>query len=69
MLADCRWPNVDEPYALALREAVGFALDRFNALAVIACGSILRGEHGPTSDWDIYVIHWESVLEEMGETA
>ena len=56
-LTDCRWPDTDEPYATALREAVEFALDRFNALAVIACGSILRGEPGPTSDWDIYVIH------------
>lgn len=57
MLADYSWPNVDEPYATALREAVEFALDRFNALAVIACGSILRGNPGPTSDWDIHVLH------------
>lgn len=56
-LADCRWPEVDEHYAIALREAVEFVLDRFNALAVVACGSILRGDPGPTSDWDVYVIH------------
>jgi len=56
-LADCRWPDVGEPYATALRDAVEFALDRFDVMGVIACGSILRGNPGLTSDWDIHVIH------------
>ena len=53
----CHWPALDEPYHTALREAVTFILDRFDPLGIIASGTILRGNPGPSSDLDLYVIH------------
>jgi predicted nucleotidyltransferase len=41
----------------ALKEAVAFVLQRFSPVGIVAAGSIVRGEGGPTSDLDIYVIH------------
>jgi predicted nucleotidyltransferase len=51
------WPEVDEPYASALRAAVEMILAHYTPLGVIASGSVLRGQGGPTSDLDIFVIH------------
>jgi predicted nucleotidyltransferase len=53
----CRWPALDEPYHTALREAVTFILDRFDPLGIVTSGTILRGNPGPSSDLDLYVIH------------
>ncbi len=58
-LVDCQWPAVAEPYATALREAVAFGLARYALAGIIASGSILRGEAGPSSDWDVHLIHRE----------
>ena len=58
-LADCHWPAVTEPYATALREAVAFGLARYPLAGIVAGGSILRGEAGPSSDWDLHLIHRE----------
>lgn len=33
----CRWPDLPECYASALRDAVSFVLDRFNVVGVVAC--------------------------------
>lgn len=54
----CRWPDLDAPYAAALREAVAFILDRFGeaVLGIVASGTIIRGNPGPSSDLDVYVI-------------
>lgn len=60
LLPLCRWPEVAEPYAGALREAVEYILSRTEPIGIFACGSILRGEADPGSDWDLYVIHQES---------
>ncbi len=57
---DCRWPEVVEPYATALRRAVAFVCTRTEPVGLFACGSILRGAPDPGSDWDLYVIHRES---------
>ena len=51
------WPTLADPYLTALREAVAFILERFDPLGIIAAGSILRGQPGPSSDLDLYVIH------------
>ncbi len=56
-LADCHWPAVTEPYATALREAVAFGLARYPLAGIVASGSILRGQAGPNSDWDLHLIH------------
>lgn len=58
-LEECRFPELAEPYSAALRAAVDFILERYRPLAIVAAGSILRGQGGPTSDLDIYVLHGE----------
>ncbi len=54
---DLRWPQLPEPYAGALREAVSFIMGRFQPIGIIAAGAILRGTPDPSSDLDLYVIH------------
>ncbi len=53
----CRWPELNEPYNTALRQATRFILERFeDTLGIIVSGTILRGQPAPSSDLDIYVI-------------
>lgn len=56
-LSHCRWPELAEPYATALREAVAFSVARFAPLGLIASGTIIQGQPHPASDLDLYVIH------------
>jgi hypothetical protein len=56
-LTDCQFPSVAAPYANALRAATAYILDAFRPHAIVACGTIIRGNPGPTSDLDLYVIH------------
>lgn len=51
------FPILAEPYNQALREAVDYIMSRFDPVGLLACGSILRGTPGPTSDLDLYVVH------------
>lgn len=56
-MLDYNFPDLKEPYASALREAVGYAAGRFApVIGVIAAGSILRGQGDARSDIDLYVI-------------
>lgn len=57
LLNQCNWPELENKYDVALREAVAFILDNFNVSGIIASGTIIRGNPDPTSDLDIYVIH------------
>lgn len=57
LLDQCRWPDLTEPYATALREAVAFILSRFAVHGIIVSGSIVRGNANPSSDLDIMVLH------------
>ncbi len=57
MTSDLHFPPLAEPYATALHAAVEFILSRFDVLGIVASGTILRGNPGPTSDLDMYVIH------------
>lgn len=56
LLSLCKWTDLQAPYQSALQEAVAF---------------ILRGNPGPSSDLDIYMIHtrgffeWESAFEDV----
>lgn len=52
-----RWPPLAAPYAAALRDAVAAVLASYTPIGLIAAGSILRGQGGPTSDIDLYVLH------------
>ena len=56
-ISSCNWPVLSEPYISALKHAVTYILGRFQPVGIIASGSILRGNPGPSSDLDIYVIH------------
>ena len=55
--SNCQWPDLASSYDMALQSAVAYILERFPVLGIIASGSIIRGNPGPTSDFDIYVIH------------
>lgn len=50
-------PILAEPYQSGLRLAVEHVLAHYTPLGLIVGGSIIRGNPGPTSDFDIYVIH------------
>ena len=56
-MQDLRYPDLREPYAGALREAVQFVLSQTQPAGIIAAGSILRGRPDATSDIDLYVVH------------
>ena len=53
----CRWPELGPRYDGALRAAVRFILERFSVQGIIAAGSVVAGNPGPSSDLDLYVIH------------
>lgn len=55
--AQCRFPPLAEPYAGALRDAVTFILENFDVHGILVCGSIVRGNPHPGSDFDIMVLH------------
>lgn len=58
LLAACRWPQLTEPYAMALRGAVHYILEHIDDLqGIVVSGTIIRGNPAPTSDLDIEVIH------------
>lgn len=51
------WPDLDEPFLVALRQAVALVEARTEPDGVIAAGSIVQGSADPRSDIDLYVIH------------
>jgi predicted nucleotidyltransferase len=53
------WPALPERYDRALRLAVSDVETQYHPVGIIAAGSILRGQGGPTSDIDFYVVHLE----------
>lgn len=57
MLERCRWPELGEHYATALREAVGYIFERWRPVGIIVAGTIIRGNASPSSDLDLYVLH------------
>ncbi|MFN8493071.1 MAG: hypothetical protein U0350_36040 [Caldilineaceae bacterium] len=50
------FPTLSAPYDQALRAAIAYILERYDPLGIIASGSIIRGNPGPSSDFDIFVI-------------
>lgn len=57
LLATCRWPELAEPHAGALHQAVEFILAETSPIGIIATGTVVRGEAHPASDIDLYVVH------------
>jgi hypothetical protein len=47
------------PYDRALAEVIAHARAAFRPLGIVVSGSIVRGEAGPTSDLDVFVVHGE----------
>lgn len=56
-IEQCQWPMLAAPYQEALHAAVAYVLAHFSVLGIIVSGSIIRGNPGPTSDFDLCVIH------------
>ncbi len=56
MIEECHFPNLNEPFATALREVVAYAIEHYNPIGIIGAGSVMRGEGDLTSDIDLYVI-------------
>ena len=56
-LKHCTWPDLQEPYDRALRQAVQFILTTITDVrGILVSGTIVRGNPSPSSDLDIYVI-------------
>lgn len=70
MTHDLTFPPLAEPYHTALRAAAAYIVERFDPLGLIASGTIIRGNPGPSSDLDLYVIHappWRQRLQRWFE--
>ena len=55
----CGWlapPSLPEKHAQALTAALALLAGRDDLVAVLLCGSVVRGEAGPTSDLDLYCV-------------
>lgn len=65
LIRQCHWPELPKKYDLALRSAVAYILERYDVSGIIASGTIIRGNPGPTSDLDIYVIHRKPVRQRV----
>ena len=57
MTTSTDWPELPAPFDEALRQATAAVLAHYDPVGMVAAGSILRGQGGPTSDIDLYVIH------------
>jgi hypothetical protein len=49
-------PSLGEPYRAALDQAVRYIVDRYEPIGILATGTIVRGNPGPTSDFDLFVL-------------
>jgi hypothetical protein len=58
--SQCRWPNLPEPFAAALRQAVEFIFQEVDPVGIVAAGTIIRGAAHANSDLDLYVVHLAS---------
>ncbi|HEX5059851.1 MAG TPA: nucleotidyltransferase domain-containing protein [Kofleriaceae bacterium] len=45
------------PYDRALDELVTYVRATYQPLGIVVAGSIVRGEAGPTSDFDVFIVH------------
>ncbi len=57
----CRWPEIEDKYLSALKEIVTFLFTNYQTIVgIVASGTIIRGNPGPSSDLDICVIHLDN---------
>ncbi len=58
MLSECTiFPELPGPYDVALRECVEAVFERYDVLAIVACGTVIRGTSDKRSDLDLHVLH------------
>jgi len=50
-------PDLPAPYGKALKECSRGLLDRYDVIAILAAGTIIRGTADPRSDLDVFVLH------------
>jgi hypothetical protein len=48
-----------DPYGRAADEVVAYVSETYAPIGIVIAGSIVRGESGPTSDLDVFVVHDE----------
>ena len=53
-----QYPVLAAPFDSALHDAVADVLAQYDPVGIVAAGSVVRGAGGPSSDIDLYVIHW-----------
>jgi predicted nucleotidyltransferase len=56
----CKWPDLQEPYAKALQEAVTYILEHYEVLGIVLAGTIMYGSAMKSSDLDIFVVQAQS---------
>jgi hypothetical protein len=64
-IEQCQWPELPPRYDRALREAVPYCIRRFDATAIVAAGTIIRGSPDAHSDLDLYVIHRQPYMQRV----
>lgn len=57
LLKECSWPKLSVRYDRALRTAISYILEHYEAQGIVVSGSIIRGNPDSASDFDTYVIH------------
>jgi hypothetical protein len=60
-------PDLPEPFGEALAKCARSVLERYDVLAILASGTIVRGTPDPRSDLDIYVLHRGQFRERLQE--
>jgi hypothetical protein len=64
-MAQVTLPPLSDRYRAALAAAVEYVFGRWAAIGVLVSGSIVRGNPGPESDFDIFVLHGEAVRQRV----
>ena len=60
ILQNCKFPQLENKFDIALREAISFILENYTVRGIIVSGTIIRGNPDKSSDLDIYVINKEN---------
>jgi predicted nucleotidyltransferase len=64
-MAQVTLPPLSDRYRAALAAAVEYIFGRWSPSGVLVSGSIVRGNPGPESDFDIFVLHGEAVRQRV----
>jgi hypothetical protein len=59
------FPRLDPPFAHALEECADYLFDTYEIIAIVACGTVVRGTGDKGSDLDMSVLHGGSFRERV----